>query len=82
MPAYQALLTGGGSGLIPYTSPAPLVFPSASRIYFTSTDPNVPNDACSPLPASTPNLSDKVVIVRRGTCDFTVKLANVGKAGG
>lgn len=82
LPAYQALLTGGGSGLIPYSSPAPLVFPAAARIYFTSTDPNLSGDACSALPASTPNLSDKVVIVRRGGCDFTVKLANVGKAGG
>ena len=82
LPAYQALLTGGGSGLIPYSSPAPLVFPAPSRIYFTSTNPNLSGDACSALPASTPNLSDKVVIVRRGGCDFTVKLANVGKAGG
>lgn len=82
LPAYHALLTGGGSGLIPYSSPAPLVFPAASRIYFTSTNPNLSGDACSALPASTPNLSDKVVIVRRGGCDFAIKLANVGKAGG
>ncbi|GAA5984107.1 hypothetical protein JCM10908_006053 [Rhodotorula pacifica] len=82
LPAYQALLTGGGSSLLPYSSPAPLTPTGTYRVYFTSTNSGVANDACSALPASTPDLSNMVVVVKRGTCDFTVKLANVAKAGG
>lgn len=43
----------------------------------TSLDTTVANDACSPLPDSTPDLSGKVVLVRRGTCLFVDKAANL-----
>ncbi|KAH6702718.1 hypothetical protein VD0002_g2522 [Verticillium dahliae] len=33
------------------------------------------DEACAPLPADTPDLSEVVVLVRRGTCDFTTKQA-------
>lgn len=39
-------------------------------IFATSTDSTVVDDACNPLPDSTPDLSGFVVIVRRGTCTF------------
>lgn len=80
LPAYYATVLGHPD--VPYQAPMPLNVTGQRVLYFTSTNPNVTNDACSPLPASTPDLSDKVVVVKRGTCDFTVKLANVAKAGG
>lgn len=67
---------------MPYQAPTPLNVSDTRILYFTSTDPTVQDDACSALPASTPDLSNKVVVVKRGTCDFTTKLANVAKAGG
>ncbi|KAL8383386.1 hypothetical protein RB595_006913 [Gaeumannomyces hyphopodioides] len=41
---------------------------------FDTTDPT---NACNPLPADTPDLSNHIVLVRRGTCAFTQKAANV-----
>ncbi|KAG5973498.1 hypothetical protein E4U55_000494 [Claviceps digitariae] len=46
-------------------------------LYATSLDPNVVDDACKPLPASTPDLSKFVVLVRRGTCLFDDKISNL-----
>jgi len=67
---------------IPYQSPTPFNDTGDYVVYFTSTDPSTKNDACTALPANTPDLSRRVVVVQRGTCDFNVKLANIGKAGG
>ena len=39
-------------------------------IFVTSNDTTVEDDACSPLPDSTPDLSGFLVIIRRGTCSF------------
>lgn len=50
--------------------------------YFTSNDPAITNDACSALPASTPDLSGFVTFVRRGTCNFTIKIQNIVSKGG
>ncbi|BGP55847.1 hypothetical protein JCM8202v2_003454 [Rhodotorula sphaerocarpa] len=80
LPAYRAYLLGAPP--VPYQAPTPLNVSDTRILYFTSTDPTVQDDACSALPASTPDLSNKVVVVKRGTCDFTTKLANVAKAGG
>ncbi|KAJ7187925.1 subtilisin-like protease [Mycena filopes] len=45
----------------------------------------ITDDACNPLPASTPDLSGYIVIIRRGTCLFvgpqTQKLENVAAFG-
>ncbi|GAA6060985.1 hypothetical protein JCM10212_000671 [Sporobolomyces blumeae] len=79
-PVYNAPVLGKPP--IPYQNPTPFNLSGDYIVYFTSMDPTLKNDACSALPASTPNLSNRVVVVQRGTCDFTVKLANVAKAGG
>ncbi|CEQ43168.1 SPOSA6832_05076, partial [Sporobolomyces salmonicolor] len=79
-PAYSAPILGHPP--MPYMSPMPFNLTDDYFVYFTSTNTSVPNDACDPLPSSTPDLSNKVVIVQRGTCDFTVKQANVAAAGG
>ncbi|KAG6112642.1 hypothetical protein E4U14_001966 [Claviceps sp. LM454 group G7] len=46
-------------------------------LYATSLDYHVGDDACQPLPASTPDLSKYIVLVRRGGCAFTDKLNNL-----
>lgn len=79
-PVYAASLLNKPS--IPYQSPTPFNDTNEYTLYFTSTDPTLKTDACKALPANTPDLSKRVVVVQRGTCDFNVKLANVGKAGG
>lgn len=40
-----------------------------------------PADACNALPSDTPNLSQKITLIRRGTCTFLQKIANVQKFG-
>lgn len=47
------------------------------KIYTTSTDFMVADDACSPLPDDTPDLSDSLVIVRRGGCGYEQKQNNI-----
>ena len=55
---------------IVYFSALPLPAPGDLPIYATSKDTTIADDACEPLPDSTPDLSKFVVIVRRGTCTF------------
>lgn len=44
-------------------------------------DTSNPAEACSPLPDTTPDLSDVIVLIRRGTCTPYVKQTNVEKFG-
>lgn len=44
-------------------------------------DTTDPANACTALPADTPDLSEYIVLVRRGTCTFVQKLANVAAKG-
>ncbi|KAF7317797.1 Minor extracellular protease vpr [Mycena kentingensis (nom. inval.)] len=60
--------------------PPPVDVPTA--LYATSNTTDVVDDACNPLPDSTPDLSDKVVLMRRGTCNFVTKLQNAADKGG
>ncbi|KAK1997651.1 serine endopeptidase, partial [Colletotrichum falcatum] len=46
-----------------------------------SFDTTNPAEACSPLPDTTPDLSNVIVLIRRGTCTTYVKQANVEKFG-
>ena len=55
---------------IPYFNTFPLPVTDTLPIFAVSTDTTVEDDACDPLPDSTPDLSKFVVIVRRGTCTF------------
>ncbi|PVF93858.1 subtilisin-like protein [Serendipita vermifera] len=65
---------------IAYYSLSPLNFTEALPVYALSRT-MVSNDACGPLPDSTPDLSPYVVLIRRGTCALVDKLANVAKKG-
>ncbi|GJC88882.1 minor extracellular protease vpr [Colletotrichum liriopes] len=44
-------------------------------------DTTDPAEACSPLPDTTPDLSDVIVLIRRGTCTPYVKQTNLEKFG-
>ncbi|KAF9876569.1 serine endopeptidase [Colletotrichum karsti] len=46
-----------------------------------SFDTSIRAEACSPLPDTTPDLSNVIVLIRRGTCTPYVKQANVEKFG-
>ena len=48
----------------------PLPINGSLPIFAVSNDTTVVDDACNPLPASTPDLSGFLVIIRRGTCNF------------
>ncbi|KAG4438387.1 hypothetical protein IFR05_006149 [Cadophora sp. M221] len=50
-------------------------------IYPLTLDTSMADDACNPLPAGTPNLGNKVVLVRRGGCNFSQKQQNVAAFG-
>lgn len=82
IPVQNATVHGATHDPISYLSAIPLPVNGSLAVYATSTDPSTETDACDPLPDSTPDLSDKVVIVRRGTCAFTQKLQNVADKGG
>lgn len=50
-------------------------------LYAVSMDSAVLDDACNPLPLDTPELSKHIVLIRRGTCTFDTKAANVAAFG-
>ncbi|KAH7096447.1 subtilisin-like protease [Auriculariales sp. MPI-PUGE-AT-0066] len=77
---YQTLAVSGVEHpAVPYvtdTGFVPLNVTGELPIYATSTDLTIKNDGCEALPDSTPDLSGFATVIRRGTCNFTVKIAN------
>ena len=51
-------------------------------MYATSFDSLVANDACDPLPDYTPDLSQMVVLTKRGGCSFEQKFQNIAAFNG
>jgi subtilisin family serine protease len=45
-------------------------------LYAPTLDPAAVGDGCQPFPATTPDLSQYVVLIRRGQCTFDTKIAN------
>jgi hypothetical protein len=80
-PGQRATVGGVQHDPIVYASLLPLPVNDSLPIYATSNDTTVVDDACDPLPETTPDLSDKVVIIRRGTCPLVQKLANAAAKG-
>lgn len=66
----NATVVGVEHDPIPYFSTFPFPVNNTLPIFATSTDTTVVDDACNALPDSTPDLSNSLVIVRRGTCTF------------
>ncbi|KAG8157877.1 hypothetical protein KVR01_012149 [Diaporthe batatas] len=57
-------------------------FPNVTLpLWAVSNTTTVVDDACSPLPADTPDLSGYIVLIRRGTCTFASKANNVAAFG-
>ncbi|KAK0476848.1 subtilisin-like protease [Armillaria novae-zelandiae] len=77
IPLQNATVGGVMHNPITYFETFPFPITEALPIYAISNDTSVVDDACSALPDSTPDLSSFLVIVRRGTCPFTQKLANI-----
>ncbi|SCV67314.1 BQ2448_5960 [Microbotryum intermedium] len=81
VPAYSMVFKTGGHPSIVAYSAKPLGLDKGLPVYFTSTDLSVTNDACDKLPKSTPDLKDRVVFIRRGTCRLNLKIFNAGTKG-
>ena len=75
IPLQNLTVTGVPHDPITYFSALPLPVKDTLPLYATSKDATVTNDACDPLPDSTPDLSKYVVLVRRGTCAFVSVLS-------
>ena len=70
IPLQNATVHGVQHDPITYFDALPLPVTQTLPIFATSTDTTVVDDACDPLPDSTPDLSKFLVVVRRGTCTF------------
>ncbi|KAJ7817766.1 subtilisin-like protease [Mycena olivaceomarginata] len=82
IPLQSLTVSGVTHDPITYYDSFPLPVTRILPLYATSNDTTVIDDACNPLLASTPDLSGFVVLVRRGTCTFAQKLANIAAFGG
>ncbi|KAA1075177.1 hypothetical protein PGT21_030570 [Puccinia graminis f. sp. tritici] len=51
-------------------------------IYITANSTDDSSDACDELPKHTPNLTNHIVLVKRGTCLFSIKAKHVAAKGG
>ncbi|KAJ1301889.1 hypothetical protein OPQ81_000729 [Rhizoctonia solani] len=76
----NAVLSNGRQ--VSYQALEKLAIPDGLPIYATSQDPTTATDACDPLPSSTPDLSNYLVLIRRGTCTFVQKVTNAAAKGG
>ncbi|QRV96031.1 minor extracellular protease vpr protein [Ceratobasidium sp. AG-Ba] len=72
-PAQTVIDSTGHS--IPYNAIVPIAN-GTFTVYALSTNTSITDDGCHPLPNSTPDLSPYLVLIRRGGCDLTDKLAN------
>ncbi|KAF8524710.1 subtilisin-like protease [Hysterangium stoloniferum] len=81
IPIQNATTSDSTHPTIPYFSALPLPINGSLPIYATSNDTTLTNDACNPLPDSTPDLSKFLVIIHRGTCSFVTKLQNIAAKG-
>ncbi|CAE6445476.1 unnamed protein product [Rhizoctonia solani] len=79
---YQQNATLSNGRDIPYQSFDALNIPGGLQLYATSPDVKTTADACEPLPVNTPDLSNRLVIIRRGTCPFLTKINNIAAKGG
>ncbi|KAK7005815.1 subtilisin-like protease [Favolaschia claudopus] len=82
IPLQSLTVSGVAHAPIVYYDTFPLPVEGTLPLFVLSNDTTVVDDACDPLPASTPDLSRFVVLVRRGTCAFAAKLANIAAFGG
>ncbi|SCV72090.1 BQ2448_4784 [Microbotryum intermedium] len=68
LPGYDMVFKTGGYPPLPYLSATPFETKETLSVYFTSDKADTDQDACDPLPASTPNLRNRLVVMQRGDC--------------
>ncbi|SCZ88355.1 BZ3500_MvSof-1268-A1-R1_Chr2-1g04356 [Microbotryum saponariae] len=68
LPGYDMIFKSGGYPPLPYLSATPLDTKETLSVYFTSDKADTGNDACDPLPSSTPNLRNRLVVIQRSDC--------------
>ncbi|RPB04488.1 subtilisin-like protein [Choiromyces venosus 120613-1] len=75
----EAIAGNGTKRDIPYLQSGVEGFKLAGPVpvYVTSLDKFASNDACTALPENTPDLSEYLVVVRRGDCQFNIKEKNL-----
>jgi hypothetical protein len=86
---YPQLLTEGTYATSEVNTSAPFGWAASSipfgnvtlPLWAVSNTTVVVDDACSALPAETPDLSGYIVLIRRGTCTFASKANNVAAYG-
>ncbi|QRV96029.1 pyrolysin [Ceratobasidium sp. AG-Ba] len=76
---FQTVIDSTGHS-IPYNAALPIAN-GTFTVYALSTNTSITDDGCHLLPSSTPDLSAFLVLIRRGGCDFTDKLANAAAKG-
>ncbi|EJU04161.1 subtilisin-like protease [Dacryopinax primogenitus] len=77
----QNFTLSDGYGPVPYYQAVAYAIDGPMKFYVTSFNTSNTTDACNPLPDDTPDLSNYVTLVRRGTCAFLTKAANVEAKG-
>ncbi|KAL0572699.1 hypothetical protein V5O48_009273 [Marasmius crinis-equi] len=78
----SATVQGAQHAPIIYYNLFPMPVRKPIPIYATSNNTGVLDDACNPLPDNIPDLSQFLVVVRRGTCNILDKLTNIAAKGG
>lgn len=81
LPAFAANVVGQKSVIYQGTVYGPLVSNKTLELYFTSTNPANTTDACQPLPKGL-DLSNKLIVVQRGSCLFVEKMTYVASRKG
>jgi hypothetical protein len=76
-------ITGGADNIsFGFTPGTPDAWAGVSLpLYSVGFDTTDPANACTALSDDTPDLSDKIVLIRRGSCTFVTKLTNVAAKG-
>ncbi|KAI6634342.1 hypothetical protein MCOR08_004656 [Pyricularia oryzae] len=74
---------GGGQQVsFSYSAGSPAKWGNVTKqLWAVNFNTNDTQNACDPLPANTPDLSNFIVLIRRGTCPFTQKATNVRAKG-
>ncbi|KAG5982365.1 hypothetical protein E4U55_001995 [Claviceps digitariae] len=78
----QFSVAGGRSLSFGYVPAEPSAWDNVKLpLWASSMNPRVADDGCSPFPANTPDLSNFVVLIRRGGCTFVQKATNAAAKG-
>jgi hypothetical protein len=82
IPLQAAKLSGVDRDTLVYNSFTPLPVEGTLPLYVTNNETDYPSDACTPLPDDTPDLSQYVTLVHRGSCAFVRAASDPTQASG